>query len=543
MKHLLRQQSLAGFAAVPPEQAPDGALDPPSRQRRALRAAARLARRRQRREHVGDPARRQARALRRRPRRARRPPGKPEWAAEERTAGSFRVEEFRVPLMRGVVQLPAGPAGRREEGGAPTSPSHTSPAAPPRALPVVLRGELRPRVFPAPDGLDAFTFANGPVRTGVFRDGEDAEGGDGEAARAAAAAADARRRRHRARPPRAAAAPDVAARAAGRARVPRSERRGADGRRRPCRSGRRAWLPGLRSERWALERGDLEAHAAVVDRARHAGRRRAGPGRRLRPPHLLDAHARRRRLLRLPAHHRGAAHRPALPGRHRRRWAASPARGRPDVAGRRRAGGVRHRPAGAHGGRQRRRLGGARRASSGSRPTTATASTCCPSGAATSRARPRASRCACRSARRPRWSRSSARAWATRASCVSRATEPVIEVPDRRRARPRTSSSRCWRCAAASATCSRRRWSTSAGRRSGSASPRSRSAGSAHELDVSVATDRSDLSRARAGGRDHRGADTRRRPAAARAARSPSPRSTRACSSWRPTGAGTSSTP
>src|SRR5262249_61198853 len=48
------------------------------------------------------------------------------------------------------------------------------------ALPVVLRGELRPTGFPAPDGLEAYTFANGAVRAGVFRDGEAPEAVDGK---------------------------------------------------------------------------------------------------------------------------------------------------------------------------------------------------------------------------------------------------------------------------------------------------------------------------------------------------------------------------
>ena len=60
--------------------------------------------------------------------------------------------------------------------------------------------------------------------------------------------------------------------------------------------------------------------------------------------------------------------------------------------------------------RRPRACGSRGRASSGSRRTTTTASTCCPRRSATSRARRRACRCACRSARRPRWSRSSAKA-------------------------------------------------------------------------------------------------------------------------------------
>ena len=64
-----------------------------------------------------------------------------------------------------------------------------------------------------------------------------------------------------------------------------------------------------------------------------------------------------------------------------------------------------------HRGRGRGDASGSRsRASSGSRRTTTTASTSCPRRSATSPARPRGCRCACRSARRRRWSRSSAKA-------------------------------------------------------------------------------------------------------------------------------------
>src|SRR5262249_48173131 len=102
------------------------------------------------------------------------PPGKPDWEGVERTAGGFRVEEFRVPLMRGVVQLPATPLVAAKKGAAGPGVSYLA-GGPASALPVVLRGEIRPRSFPSPDGLDMYTFANGPVHVGVFRGDEDGE--------------------------------------------------------------------------------------------------------------------------------------------------------------------------------------------------------------------------------------------------------------------------------------------------------------------------------------------------------------------------------
>ena len=417
MKHVLRQQSLDGFSAVPPEQRPtvlsvrhlgsDEHFEQPLAWRDdgsaestwAIPRAAKLGRYEV--VLVVPPA-----------------AGKPEWLAIERRAGSFRVEEFRVPLMRGVVQLPAGPLIAAKKVAADLGVPYLAGGAA-SSLPVVLRGEIRPRVFPTPAGLDAYTFANGPVRTGVFRDGEDGEGGEEKPRALARQQLTLDAAGTGTRPSRAAAPPDVAARAAGRAGVPRSQRRSADG------GDDRAAVAG------GLAAG--AAHRALGTRARRPGgarrggrrtrrarRRRAGPDRRPRPPHVLDARPRRRRVLRLPAHHGGAAHRPALRGRDG--CPGPPRLQRPSRrAGRRRARGDRHRPAGTRGGRERRRLGGARRGDVVRGRATAIASTCCPSGVATSRARPRASRCACRSARRPRWSPSIARAWGTRASSSSRA--------------------------------------------------------------------------------------------------------------------------
>ena len=84
-----------------------------------------------------------------------------------------------------------------------------------------------------------------------------------------------------------------------------------------------------------------------------------------------------------------------------------------------------------------------------------------PEKSATSRARPRASRCACRSARRPRSSRVEREgvldAWVTKLS----GREPVIEIPIKDRYAPNMFVSADASCAAASATSRRRRSSTS----------------------------------------------------------------------------------
>src|SRR5262249_53936380 len=105
MKHLLRQASLAGFAATPPAERPtllsirhlgsDERYEQPlawhddgsAESTWEIPHAAKLGRYD---VVLVRPA----------------PPGKPDWSAREHDAGSFRVEEFRVPLMQGALGLP-----------------------------------------------------------------------------------------------------------------------------------------------------------------------------------------------------------------------------------------------------------------------------------------------------------------------------------------------------------------------------------------------------------------------------------------------------
>ena len=92
---------------------------------------------------------------------------------------------------------------------------------------------------------------------------------------------------------------------------------------------------------------------------------------------------------------------------------------------------------------------------------------------------PRGDRAGHRRARRRR---------STRVSCTLSGNEPGGRGAGATATTRRTCSSRCWRCAGASATCSRRRWSISASRRSSSASPRSDVGWRAHELERRAST-------------------------------------------------------
>jgi uncharacterized protein YfaS (alpha-2-macroglobulin family) len=263
MKHLLRREAMAGFAAVPPAERPTTL---------SIR-------------HVGSDERYEQPLAWRDdgsadstwpiPRAAKlgrydvvlvRPPpaGRPEWEGQEHTAGRVRVEEFRVPLMRGVVRLPAGPLIASRKAAADLAVGYLA-GGPAAGLPVVLRGELRPRGVPAPDGFEAYTFANGAVRPGVFRDPVAEDPAD--AVRAL---------------PRQTVTLDAAGTGRGRlvllprVDTPREllaelEFRDPNGEAQTVAATvpvlPAAWLPGLRRDRWVLERSDLTAQAAVVDAA------------------------------------------------------------------------------------------------------------------------------------------------------------------------------------------------------------------------------------------------------------------------------------
>jgi uncharacterized protein YfaS (alpha-2-macroglobulin family) len=98
--------------------------------------------------------------------------GEPDWEGEdgpeEWLAGAFRVEEFRVPLMRGVVQLPAEPQVRVAEVAADVA-VHYLAGGGAAGLPVTVRAQVEPRRSEPPEELEGFRFANGRAREGMVR--------------------------------------------------------------------------------------------------------------------------------------------------------------------------------------------------------------------------------------------------------------------------------------------------------------------------------------------------------------------------------------
>src|SRR5262249_20937670 len=261
MKHLLRQASLEGFAAVPPPERPTPLWT------RHLGSD----------EHYDQPLAwnddGSAESTWEIPHAAKlgrydvvlvRPalPGKPDWTSRERTAGSFRVEEFRVPLMQGTIRLPREPLVAAKKVAADVAVRYLAGGAA-AGLPVTVRGEIRPSPSSAPRGLESFDVASGPVRVGTFHGDED-ESPETK--------------------PRTLARQQLTLDGAGTARarlvlLPRPaipsqlatevEFRDPNGEtqtvaaKAPLWPGR--WLPGVRADHWVLERGDLQAHAVVVD--------------------------------------------------------------------------------------------------------------------------------------------------------------------------------------------------------------------------------------------------------------------------------------
>ena len=83
-------------------------------------------------------------------------------------SGSFRVEEFRVPLMKGVIEPPKEPSVNASSVDVDLYLSHLSGGGAGGAT-VRLRTQIRPRSVSF-DDYEGYTFANGKVEAGVVRE-------------------------------------------------------------------------------------------------------------------------------------------------------------------------------------------------------------------------------------------------------------------------------------------------------------------------------------------------------------------------------------
>ena len=191
----------------------------------------------------------------------------------EISSGRFQVQEFRVPLMRGMLRPPTEPVIAASEFSVDLAVQYLAGGGAGRH-PATVRTQVRPRGVPAPEGFEEFSFATGAVTEGITRRGSGVEEGEDEPpAGRAGAAPPAVHQRH-----------EVTLDAAGTARVritdlptvsvPHAvltelEFRDPSGdvqtvaARVPLWPAR--WLVGLRPEAWAASRERLRADVAVID--------------------------------------------------------------------------------------------------------------------------------------------------------------------------------------------------------------------------------------------------------------------------------------
>jgi uncharacterized protein YfaS (alpha-2-macroglobulin family) len=108
------------------------------------------------------------------------------WRLKRRMSGSFRVEEFRVPLMKAGIRPVGGPLVRPKAATLDLSVAYLSGGGAGNAS-VKLRTAVVPGSVSFPE-FEGFLFANGPIREGVIRggetfqdDGEGEDSGDAEA--------------------------------------------------------------------------------------------------------------------------------------------------------------------------------------------------------------------------------------------------------------------------------------------------------------------------------------------------------------------------
>jgi len=191
------------------------------------------------------------------------------------TSGTFRVEEFRVPLMRATLKAPADPLVAVSEFPLDISVQYLAGGGASK-LPITVRAQLSPRALPTFDLFEDYTFANGPLAPGIVRrsGGEyEYEGEDDADARAPGRAPQSVHQRTEATLDAAGTA-RVAITKLPRSAVPQDvltevEFRDPNGEVHTAATRVPLWpaarLVGIRPESWAASKEDLRVMAAVVD--------------------------------------------------------------------------------------------------------------------------------------------------------------------------------------------------------------------------------------------------------------------------------------
>jgi uncharacterized protein YfaS (alpha-2-macroglobulin family) len=265
MKHLVRLQSLGGFAPVPGDQRPDLAVirhqgsdekfelpvtwdaSGSATNEWTIPKTAKLG------TYEVLLTRRESQSFR-----------------DQRTSGRFRVEEFRVPLAKAIVRLPTEPQVAVTSVPADVSIQYLAGGAAAN-LPVVLRALIRPKAFQPGWERERFTFANGSVRPGIVRSGaaQDEEAGD-TATRASSKVHQRTELKLDGAGAARAEITDIPEATALRELLAEVEFRDPNGETQTVASTvplwPADWLVGIRAEEWASSREQLKARIAVVDR-------------------------------------------------------------------------------------------------------------------------------------------------------------------------------------------------------------------------------------------------------------------------------------
>ena len=94
-------------------------------------------------------------------------------------SGGFRVEEYRVPLMKGVLRFPAAPLISPSEVTVDLAVNYLAGGGA-GALPAKFRHHVQPAYIPPFAGFEDFLFANGGVKEGLVRSDSEEEGEEGK---------------------------------------------------------------------------------------------------------------------------------------------------------------------------------------------------------------------------------------------------------------------------------------------------------------------------------------------------------------------------
>jgi hypothetical protein len=97
-------------------------------------------------------------------------------STQELTTGDFRVEEFRIPLMKAAIRIPAQPLVAVTDIPIDLSAEYLSGGAA-KGLPVTLRSQINKNASPQFPDFDDYVFANGNVTAGIVHSEGYSEGG------------------------------------------------------------------------------------------------------------------------------------------------------------------------------------------------------------------------------------------------------------------------------------------------------------------------------------------------------------------------------